>query len=345
MRALTATFLFVITAQFASRPAAAADISPLEQLTVQSPAPAPDVTVPLLPEVRVPGNDLSASYQGALQAADAATDADFAAKLAPFKVIFVPGFLSDFDPGQIHIPGINFQHKIYFDEQMNWLKALGVPYERLSMKSEDAVDQNAPTVQAAIKASDRPVILIAHSKGGLDTLEALISDRSLLAKVRGVITLQSPYYGTPIADYVVSNTTLDDVAVKLLLKLGGNKESMVNLTTTDRVPYMQANAAAVAAIEAAVPVLTIGTWKDPVQGQYDTKLKPLRDFLLRRGLRSDGLVPVESALLPGSAYMKVPGLDHTVTVRPSNYIALDRVKMTKALLLTLFGLQAPSAGI
>jgi len=299
--------------------------------------------VPLLPEPAVPGPDVTAAYESAFARAGASADADMAARLKDYKVIFVPGFLSDFDPAELHIPYVTFHHKIYFDEQLAWLKGLGVENTRLFMKSEDAVAENAPTVQAAIRASDRPVILIAHSKGGLDTLEALISDRSLLAKVRGLITLQSPYYGTPIADYVVSHSTLDDIAVALLLKMGGNKESMINLTTTDRQPYMKGNVAGVQDVVSAIPVLTVATWKDPVPGQKDMRLKPLRDFMLRRGLRSDGLVPVASALLPGSAHIKEGGLDHTVTVRPSAYIALDRIRMTRALLQTLLALPVPSA--
>ncbi len=352
MRALIAPLLLLAVTPFFSAPASAREVPPLEQLLSQArtpapPAPAPpapEIALPLPPETSVPGTDVTAGYDSALAAASSSSDAVYAGLLKDYKVIFVPGFLSDFDPATIHIPGVTFQHKIYFDEQLAWLKRLGVETSRLSMKSEDSVAQNAPAVEAAIRSSDKPVILIAHSKGGLDTLEALLSDRALLSKVRGLITLQSPFSGTPVADYVVAHTTLDDIAVDLLLKLGGNKESMINMTTDNRVPYMEANSAGVAAVEAAVPVLSVATWKDPVPGKFDTKLKPVRDFLLRRGLRNDGLVPVSSALLPGSYYIKIPGLDHTVTVRPSNYIPLDRVAMTKALLREFFSLPVRPAG-
>jgi hypothetical protein len=342
MRTFTASFFLFISVISVQRPAAAQE-SPLAQLRTETTAElvAPPVPLPPLPG-NIPGRDVSAAYDSFFSGADATPDAVLAARLNAYKVIFIPGFLSDFDPSQIHIPGISFKPKIYFDEQMNWLNGLGVEYVRLKMTSEDSVAQNAPIVKAAIEASDKPVILITHSKGGLDTLEALISDHALLSKVRGLIALQGPFYGTPVADYVVSNSTLDDIAIKLLLRMGGNKESMINLTCADRGRYMAANAAAIAQIEAAIPVLTVAAWKDPVQGQpYDTTLAPVRDFLLKRGLRSDGLVPVESALLPGSSYVKIAGLDHTVTVRPSKYISLDRVKLAKALLLTLFQQNAP----
>ena len=231
------------------------------------------------------------------------------------------------DPTRAVVPGAKVSVKA---------EATGIEYERLSMKSESSVQINGAIIAAAIKASDKPVIIIGHSKGGLDTIEALMADRSLLPKVRGVITLQSPFFGSPLADYVNTYSFLNSFAVKLLLKMGGNKESMLNLTEKDRKQYMADNAGAIAEITSAVPVVSVATFKDPVDGKWDTNLKPLRDKMFEHGIHSDGVVPVESAVLPGADIVKLEGFDHGVSVRPSNLIALDRVKFTKALLLTIF---------
>ena len=87
---------------------------------------------------------------------------------------------------------------------------------------------------------------------------------------------------------------------------------------------------------AAVPVIAVATLKDPVDGKWDTNMKPFRDAMYERGTRNDGLVPVDSAVLPGAAIVRLEGLDHGVTIRASKTIPLDRVKFSKALLLTLF---------
>ena len=54
-----------------------------------------------------------------------------------------------------------------------------------------------------------------------------------------------------------------------------------------------------------------------------------------RDLPSDGLVPVKSAILPGTHHIVARGVDHTITVTDRNPLsAFDRVLLIK-LLLTL----------
>ncbi|MCX5784162.1 MAG: hypothetical protein NTX59_00580 [Elusimicrobia bacterium] len=316
---------------------AAGDRAALNQLKAEASSVPEAAPLPVPPVFsNAPGTEVTDKYNNFFENADKRFDAAAVKKLKNYKVIFVPGFLSDVDPSQLPIPGMALKPSQPFEEQMNWLKASGVDYERLSMTSESSVKANSSIVSAAIRASSRPVIIIGHSKGGLDTLEALISDRHLLGKVKGFVSLQSPFFGSPVADYVSSNNHLNNLAASLLLTLGGNKDSMVNLTCADRKPYMAANAAAIAEITAAIPVIAVATWKDSVPGQIDTTLEPTRDFLLLQGIRSDGVVPVDSALLPGANLIKLSGLDHNVTVSPSRYINCDRVKFIKALLMTLF---------
>ena len=95
-------------------------------------------------------------------------------------------------------------------------------------------------ISAAVEASPLPVIIIGHSKGGLDTLEALITNRALLKKVRGVVTIQTPFSGTPVADYMSSQNVLRKIAIKLLYKLGGAEEVMKQLGTVERKSYLLA---------------------------------------------------------------------------------------------------------
>ncbi len=309
----------------------------LNQLLAEAPAAPQAALIPAQPApVTISSREVTGVYQNFFQSADAQFDAAAADRLRAYTVLLVPGFLSDVNPSQFHLSFLSPVSDGYFEDQMKWLKELGVEHQRLVLQSESSVQTNAAVISAAIKASDKPVLIIGHSKGGLDTLEALRADKTLLAKVRGVITLQSPFYGSPVAEYVNSHSILSDQAIKLLLKMGGTKESMVNLSETDRKKYMADNAAGIAEITAAIPVISVATFKNPVHHQWDTNLKFFRDAMLDHGIVNDGLVPVDSAALPGADLVKLEGLDHSVTVRVSKNIPLDRTKFTKALLLTLF---------
>ncbi len=279
------------------------------------------------------GADLTAEYRALYADLDFSSDAAVFEKIKDYKILFVPGFLADASINPIPLPWGGHYQGQYFDEQMEWLKSIGVEYQRVEMVYEAPIQVNAKVVAAAIAASAKPVVIIAHSKGGLDSLDALITDKALIAKVRGIVTFQTPYYGSPVADYIMTHSVLGELALKVLLRMGGTNEAMVNLGTAERVGYLKNNAQSITEITSALPVLTLATWKDRVPGKFDTSLKFLRDIMLERGIKSDGVVPLDSAVLPGADFVKLEGLDHGVTVRPSKTITLDRIKLTKAFLM------------
>lgn len=306
----------------------------IEQLSEAVPGAGPAAAPAAVPfRLKSQGADLTAAYKTLYADPGGSGDAAIFEKLKNYKVLFVPGFLAEASINPIPLPWGGQRKGKYFDEQMDWLKSIGVDYQRIEMEYEAPIRVNARVVAAAISASVKPVVIIAHSKGGLDSLAALITDSALAAKVRGIVTFQTPYYGSPVADYVIMHRLLGDLAGALLFSMGGTKAAMVNLGTAERDEYLKKNASAIAGITALVPVLTLATWKDREPGKFDIALKPLRDMMLEDGIKSDGVVPVDSAVLPGADFVKLGGLDHSVTVRASRTIPLDRIKLTKALLM------------
>ena len=66
----------------------------------------------------------------------------------------------------------------------------------------------------------------------------------------------------------------------------------------------------------------------------NTALAMPYELMARDGIRNDGLVPLDAAVLPGMDFIKLSGLDHIAPVMPAQQ-RYDRVRMTKALLLAL----------
>ncbi|HNW44597.1 MAG TPA: hypothetical protein PKI19_08835 [Elusimicrobiales bacterium] len=300
------------------------------------PAGVAAVTAPA-PAARLRGGDATAEYQAALAGADAALTPELVNELRKYKVLLVPGLFSNVDKTKLPVVGIfcSPEAKPRYQEHMALLKSLGVEVEQLKLQTESSIQTNAPGIAAAIKASSKPVILMGSSKAGLDTLEALVSEKALLAKVRGVVMLQVPFYGTPVADAIVAKKKVGTVLAKILNRLGGSLDSLRNLTMKDREIYMRENSAAIAEVAATVPVISVATWADPVEkGERDTGLKPLRNYMLKRGLKNDGLVPVDSAVMPGSDVIKIAGADHGATAQPTK-LKFDRVAFTKAVLIMM----------
>ncbi len=165
--------------------------------------------------------------------------------------------------------------------------------------------------------------VIAHSKGGVDTNTAIAYDNPQgLVHVRNVITLATPHWGTPLADFVCANPS---IAQLLGLNDGPGlcgtpgPNSVGGLTVAE----MQAYRAQTDAMTPTVPVTYFvaagADWQDTTQPaiflggellqvglpQYGapTPLDPIND--------NDGLVPVESACsLPHSNYLFVKPFNH-----------------------------------
>lgn len=274
------------------------------------------------------GADLTPGYQDAYRR-DCAFGAAHAAVLRRHKVLLVSGYFGDVDPA-------------YFGDQLRWLAKLGVEQEKVAVRSRQSVAVNAPIVAAAIRASAKPVLLITHSKGSVDALEALRAEPSLRAKVKGWISLQGAFLGSPMADWLLDGSLLDPASAITILQLfGGSKESAEGLTTKASRAWYREHEAAIGAVLREVPAIAFASSLDGAQARATGFLEIPRQLMSNRGLRSDGLVPPGSALLPGMDYVEVTGVDHVAPVMPA-LEPLDRVRMTKALLLAM---RAPFRGL
>lgn len=146
---------------------------------------------------------------------------------------------------------------ITFYTQMRAFDAQGIDYKNLAAASRtfdtsESVAHNAAAVLRFLRRTNKQIIIVSHSKGGLDTLEALIGAPELWGDtVIGWVALQAPFYGSPVADqtFVAANDFL-------LEALGGNGESAGDLKTKARAPYMSKNEARIAELTATIPVIS-----------------------------------------------------------------------------------------
>lgn len=242
--------------------------------------------------------------------------------LRQHQVVLVPGYFSNLDPA-------------YFAEQLRWFASIGVDREKAAIQPGQSVAINAKIVAAAIRKSQRPVILISHSKGSVDALEALRAEPSLHGKVRGWISLQGAFFGSPVADMLLDGSTLDPLlALAILGFIGGSVESAQGLTTGASRVYYRDHKTAIDAIVRGIPAIAFTSTLDGTRNgaRIKTQLEIPHELMKRRGIRSDGLVPVDAAVLPGMNFVTVAGVDHIAPVMPAAE-RFDRIRMTRSLLL------------
>lgn len=203
----------------------------------------------------------------------------------------------------------------------------------MDIESETGIYDNARKIIRELEQAPGKVIIVGHSKGGLDTLEALLKRPDLRRKVFSVIAVQSPYMGSQVADLVLSNPVSSVPSSLLLALLGGSKQSLQNLSAKYREPYHARNEAAIKSLTRQVPFYSYSTWKDdPFLPYIDTVFEVFRDYLQALGHKNDGLVPAYSAVLPGSKYIYLEGVDHLCTVMPVPLPFFDRTGFLRSAL-------------
>jgi len=247
----------------------------------------------------------------------------FPEELKGYKILFVPGFLSNL----YDLSHTGMARQLYFSAQIEDLRTNGLDAELASTSGVGLPAENAKIIQEAVSASTMPVIIVAHSKGGIDSLEALISYTPMRRKVKGLVAIQTPFFGSEIADAILKRESFSEKAGDLMKKLGGNRETLSSLGTKTRKDYYGKRKGEIDRVASSIPVLSFATRLNKA-----TPLKPLGDYLRGKGLESDGLVPVRSAMLPGAKRVIVDGSDHAMTVFRVPYGNMDRIAMTRTLL-------------
>jgi subtilisin family serine protease len=153
-----------------------------------------------------------------------------------------------------------------------------------------------------------------------------------MQKVRGWVSIQGPFLGTPIADRIMASGKLEPFLSALLRFMDGSLDALASLTTANRSDYLDRGKTAIASLVSRVPIICFGSWKEPaVPKKWDTLLKPSRDWLAQLGFKNDGLIPAESSVLTGADYVLVEGVDHAAPVMSAR-MPFDRVRFTKTLL-------------
>jgi hypothetical protein len=104
----------------------------------------------------------------------------------------------------------------YLDENLGALRARGFEARRLTINTEESIAVNAREIAAEIRKETtrgKRVLLLAHSKGGADTVTALSdpANRDLLPRIAALMAIQPVYGGSPIADLVGSHCAIQGV--------------------------------------------------------------------------------------------------------------------------------------
>ncbi len=234
------------------------------------------------------------------------------AELKKYKIIFIPGYFSDFT--------VNWTPVKYFKSAQDVLLKRGlietIDFERKLLYSQSPTEENIPYIKDWIEQSPKKVIIIGHSKGGRDTLMTIAKHPSLQSKVAGIITIQSPFKGTPLAS-AISNSYWMSLGFNSLLRLmGGHRDSLLEFN--DDIACAQFEKIKNDLHQFEFPIVNFASYLYDNQDMSIFVLRPFYNMMKglyeKNNVLSDGLVPTLSALLPENKniyHIIAGGYDHT----------------------------------
>ena len=159
--------------------------------------------------------------------------------------------------------------------------------------------------------------------------------------MKGWVSIQGAFLGSPVADYIVENSlTGPALGAKLWEAIGGSRESLLSLTTSKaQARWSQGGGATKDLLNALPSIAFSSAGPSASSGVSHQILTEFGQWLSSYG-PNDGLMPVDRASLPGMVIVKTTGIDHADPVMrdpliPASRDVFDRVRMTKALLSVL----------
>lgn len=249
------------------------------------------------------------------------------------RVLLVYGLLGEVQAALRRL-GVDYMHGV-----REWLEDQGADVTVVRLPTASSVQDNGVRLAAEILSDPRPALVIAHSKGGLETLAALTS-MAARARCAGFVALQSPFGGSHVADAVAAAKPLASASIALAKLLRtGTGEALRDLTTTTRAAWMAGHARQVEQIVRRVPTICVATELKPAgaRGRDRIYLAAARWMALQDAGPNDGLVPVASALLPGTRHLLADGSHIAAVSRGGGRDPIALVARALALL------EAPSA--
>lgn len=149
----------------------------------------------------------------------------------------------------------------------------------------------------------RTVVLLGHSKGGLESTATLALHPELRPVVRALVAMQAPYGGSPIADDLTVTPDLRRlVGLALPLLFNGVPRSVEDMSYDSREDFVRRHP-----YPPGVPTVSLATSRYSRRSSLWLIQRYLRE---RYDYASDGLVCAVDAEVPGSRVVRLDDMDH-----------------------------------
>ena len=220
-----------------------------------------------------------------------------------FRVLIVPGFLNECFTS-IALP---------FEEAIQSLDDKRVTFEVFMVSGHSSSEANAVSIAEKIAAlvldPDERLVLIGHSKGAVDILQALVDFPEASRRVSAVISVAGAINGTPLAERV------DEIAFELARNFlpdscdEGDGGALDSLRPATRLTWLAANP-----LPASVRYFSLAAFTE--RDHINQLLRTGYDQLQIYSPRNDGLLLSADQMIPGGSLLGYANADHWSVALP-----------------------------
>jgi hypothetical protein len=221
-----------------------------------------------------------------------------------FRVVIVPGFLAECVADKTTA----------FGDSRVQLEEIGYKTDYIQTRGRRGSAPNADLINEAamgMPAGER-LIFVTHSKGTVDTLEALVKYPSLAERTAAVISFSGAVNGSPLAD------ELPGFLVELVQELplsscppGEGLEAVDSLRRNVRISWLATHR-----LPKSVRYYSLAAFT--TRENTSRILRPFYDLLAGTEPVNDGMVISSDAIIPGSVLLGYPNADHFAVAMPFN---------------------------
>lgn len=266
------------------------------------------------------------------------------------EIVLLPGIVSESFIWEDHRGSVDFSilFKDYFGAQLSHYKKLGVQVSRLKGSSK-AVSETIAEIDEKVKAirsQNKKALFVSHSLGGLALLDWIMAqDQDKLSTLRGIVFLQSPFFGSPVASVYFENPYYARTILGPIVPFFNATEETIKYLSVEQRQIVMANYEwYLRDTLKGINVITMAGLSLKSMSLFRPSLNIMGHGCLVyvRGCRSkeiysgelddsDGMVPFYSSKLEDFDFVKIKNVDHGETVLQMPFNNIDRVKMTDVL--------------
>eukprot|EP00792_Barthelona_sp_PAP020_P011821 TRINITY_DN6040_c0_g1_i1.p1 TRINITY_DN6040_c0_g1~~TRINITY_DN6040_c0_g1_i1.p1 ORF type:complete len:425 (-),score=113.79 TRINITY_DN6040_c0_g1_i1:68-1342(-) len=233
-----------------------------------------------------------------------------------------------------------------FEVLKSYLKSINIPFTDLAdckgFHSQLGVQNNALAIRNVLlklieENSYIEILMVTHSKGGMDFLHCLLHHPEVTNNIKGWIAYQSPFYGTEIADMA------PDIISKIALEsTGGRLESAKDLETERRVEYMNEHHDSIVKLLCRIPTISAGSIYTPDFGEASLNIVKVG---LKEAFSTTLLSKIWSIWRSGLEITKAIGLAVDAVNETINKSFINIMKETAAFTFLQIQLEQKSDGV